>query len=78
MERVDAGEDPDPSEHYFRTAPVFEAPEGEHNWLERLVAFNVGRRCASGVTYAGLLGSTGVTTQPGVVGFHVPARATVA
>ncbi len=52
MERVDAGEDPDPSQYYFRTAPVFEAPDGEHDWLNKLVAFGVGRRRASGVTYA--------------------------
>ena len=52
MERVNGGEDPDPSEYYFRTAPVFEAPEGEHDWLNKLVAFGVGRRRATGVTYA--------------------------
>ena len=52
MERVDSGEDPDPSEYYFRTAPVFEAPEGEYDWLNKLVAFAVGRRRATGVTYA--------------------------
>ena len=52
MERVDGGEDPDPSEYYFRTAPVFEAPEGEYEWLSKLMAFAVGRRRATGVTYA--------------------------
>ncbi len=52
MARVDAGEDPDPYRYYFRTAPVFEAPDGEHDWLNKLVAFAVGRRRASGVTYA--------------------------
>jgi hypothetical protein len=52
MERVNAGEDPDPSEYYFRTAPVFEAPDGEYDWLNKLVAFAVGRRRATGVTYA--------------------------
>ena len=52
MERVDAGEDPDPSGYYFRTAPVFEAPDGEYDWLNKLVAFAVGRRRATGVTYA--------------------------
>ncbi|PLS87085.1 MAG: DUF3237 domain-containing protein [Actinobacteria bacterium] len=52
MERVNAGEDPDPSEYYFRTAPVFEAPDGEYDWLNKLLAFAVGRRLATGVTYA--------------------------
>lgn len=52
IERVNNGEDPDPSEYYFRTAPVFEAPDGEYEWLNRLMAFAVGRRRATGVTYA--------------------------
>ena len=52
MERVDAGEDPDPSGYYFRTAPIFEAPEGEYDWLNKLLAVAVGRRHATGVTYA--------------------------
>ena len=52
IERVNNGEDPDPSEYYFRTAPIFEAPDGEYDWLNRLMAFAVGRRRATGVTYA--------------------------
>ncbi len=52
MERVNGGEDPDPSGYYFRTAPIFEAPDGEYDWLNKLVAFAVGRRRATGVTYA--------------------------
>lgn len=52
IERVNNGEDPDPSEYYFRTAPIFEAPDGEYDWLNRLMAFAIGRRRATGVTYA--------------------------
>jgi hypothetical protein len=52
IDRVNSGEDPDPSEYYFRTVPVFEAPDGEYDWLNRLMAFAVGRRRATGVTYA--------------------------
>lgn len=52
IERVNSGEDPDPSEYYFRNAPSFEAPDGEYDWLNRLMAFAVGRRHATGVTYA--------------------------
>jgi hypothetical protein len=33
LERLQAGEPVDPSELYFRSAPVFEAPEGPHAWL---------------------------------------------
>jgi hypothetical protein len=52
MERVNNGEDPDPSEYYFRTTPVFEAPEGKYAWLNKLLAFAVGRRLPTGVAYA--------------------------
>lgn len=31
--RVDAGEIPAPGSYYFRTAPVFDAPDGPHGWL---------------------------------------------
>jgi uncharacterized protein DUF3237 len=51
MKRVDNGEDPDPSEYYFRTTPVFEAPEGKYAWLNKLMAVAVGRRLPTGVTY---------------------------
>ena len=52
IERVDNGEDPDPSEYYFRTTPIFEAPEGKYAWLNKLLAFAVGRRLPTGVIYA--------------------------
>ncbi|MCB1341341.1 MAG: DUF3237 domain-containing protein [Pseudooceanicola sp.] len=31
--RLDAGEDVPPSDYYFRSAPVFDAPDGPHGWL---------------------------------------------
>lgn len=52
MRRVETGEDPDPSGYYFRTAPVFEAPDGRYDWLNKLWAFAVGRRLATGVIYS--------------------------
>ena len=52
MERLDRGEDVDPSEYYFRTVPIFEAPDGEYDWLNKLVAFAVGRRLPTGVIYS--------------------------
>lgn len=52
IERVNGGEDPDPSEYYFRTTPVIEAPDGEYDWLNELMAFAVGRRLPNGVIYA--------------------------
>jgi hypothetical protein len=50
--KVDAGDDPDPATYYFRNVPVFEAPEGDYAWLNRIVAFAVGHRRATGVIYA--------------------------
>ena len=52
IERVNNGEDPDPSEYYFRTTPIFEAPGGEYDWLNKLMAFAMGRRRATGVIYS--------------------------
>ena len=51
IRRVDSGEDPDPSEYYFRTTPIFEAPDREHAWRNKRNAFAVGRRRATGVVY---------------------------
>ncbi|MBX3530957.1 MAG: DUF3237 domain-containing protein [Rhizobiaceae bacterium] len=35
--RLRAGDPVDPSEFYFRSAPVFEAPEGAHAWLNEAI-----------------------------------------
>ena len=51
IRQVDNGEDPDPSEYYFRTTPVFEVPDGKYAWLNNLLAIGVGRRRTTGVTY---------------------------
>ena len=31
--RMDAGQRPSAEDYYFRTAPVFDAPDGPHGWL---------------------------------------------
>lgn len=33
LTRLRAGSPVDPSEYYFRSTPVFEAPDGRHGWL---------------------------------------------
>ena len=33
LARLDAGEEVAPEDYYFRTAPVFDAPDGPHGWL---------------------------------------------
>jgi hypothetical protein len=48
-QRILKGEDIDPSEYYFRTAPRFEAGSGTYGWLNRLLAVGVGRRTAAGM-----------------------------
>ena len=37
LRRIAAGDHVDPAEYYFRAAPVFEAPEGRYDWLNRSV-----------------------------------------
>lgn len=37
LARLRAGEEVDPSEFYFRSVPVFEAPDGPHGWLNNSV-----------------------------------------
>lgn len=46
LARLRAGEAVDPSEFYFRTTPVFEAPDGPHAWLNDAVF--VASLCRSG------------------------------
>lgn len=39
--RVDAGDEVNPSDYYFRSTPVFDAPDGPHGWLsDRLFVAN--------------------------------------
>jgi Protein of unknown function (DUF3237) len=37
MERMARGEAADPAQVYFRTVPVFEAPTGRYDWLNRSI-----------------------------------------
>jgi len=46
LTRLRAGEAVDPAEYYFRTTPVFEAPDGPHAWLND--AMFVASLCRSG------------------------------
>ena len=51
IERVNRGEDVDPSEYYFRTAPFFETGSEKYGWLNRIVAVATGSRRATGPSY---------------------------
>jgi len=41
----------DPSNYYFRTAPVFETGDERYAWLNRILAVGVGRLTGTGVAY---------------------------
>jgi hypothetical protein len=49
LERIAAGHSVDPSEYYFRVAPIFETPAGPYEWLNRSVFIGSGERSADGV-----------------------------
>ena len=51
MERLLRGEAVDPSEYYFRTAPLFETASQKYAWLNRLLAIGIGRRTRHQVAY---------------------------
>ncbi len=51
MQRIQQGEDVDPSEYYFRTAPVYETASEKYGWLNRIVAVAMGRFAPNWVGY---------------------------
>lgn len=52
LERLRAGEPVDPGEYYFRTAPVFSAPNGPHAWLNECLFVASLCRAENGVVVA--------------------------
>ncbi len=51
MERMNRGENVDPSEYYFRTSVVFETAAPKYDWLNRIIAIGTGRRPPEGPVY---------------------------
>ena len=51
MERMNRGENVDPSEYYFRTAVAFETAAPKYDWLNRIIAIGTGRRPPEGPVY---------------------------
>ena len=49
--RLNGGEDVDPSEYYFRTAPFFETSAGKYAWLNSIICIGKGNRIPAGPTY---------------------------
>jgi hypothetical protein len=52
IERIERGEVVEPATHYFRINPLFEAPEGKYDWLNRVIAVGIGHRRADGPIYS--------------------------
>jgi hypothetical protein len=50
MRALAAGELVGPTDYYFRTSPVFEAPTGQHDWLNRSLFVATGERRPDSVT----------------------------
>lgn len=51
IERLNAGEDVDPSDYYFRTAPIFETGSEKYAWLNGIVCISKGQRLPKGPEY---------------------------
>lgn len=49
MQRIAAGEEVPASEYYFRQAMMFDAPDGDYAWLNKLIAIASGERRANQV-----------------------------
>jgi hypothetical protein len=52
IQRLESGQVIDPSSYYFRIAPIFEAPAGRYEWLNRIIAVGTGHRFANGPVYS--------------------------
>ncbi len=51
IERLNKGEKVDPSEYYFRSAPLFETASDKYSFLNRIMSVGVGRREPAGPIY---------------------------
>jgi hypothetical protein len=50
--RLEKGEEVDPASYYFRINPIFEAPVGKYEWLNRVIAVGAGHRFPHGPVYS--------------------------
>lgn len=51
IDRLNRGEAVDPSEYYFRIAPLFETSADKYQWINKLIAVGSGRRLPQGPIY---------------------------
>ncbi|MDB5780134.1 MAG: hypothetical protein JWQ50_49 [Caballeronia mineralivorans] len=52
IQRLEKGEEVDPASYYFRITPIFEAPAGKYEWLNRIIAVGTGHRFSYGPVYS--------------------------
>jgi Protein of unknown function (DUF3237) len=52
IQRLEKGEEVDPASYYFRMNPIFEAPAGKYEFLNRVVAVGTGHRFKYGPVYS--------------------------
>jgi hypothetical protein len=52
MEKLDKGEDVDPTSYYFRMNPVFETSAKKYDWMNRIIAIGTGHRLPDGPLYS--------------------------
>lgn len=52
LQRLDEGQEVDPAEYYFRTAPIFETSSPKYDWLNRRLFVSRGVRLPDKVFYS--------------------------
>ena len=52
VDKIEKGEEVDPTTYYFRINPLFETAAPKYDWLNRIVAGGIGHRQAGGPTYS--------------------------
>jgi hypothetical protein len=52
IEKLDRGEEVDPTTYYFRMSPMFETSAPKYDWMNRIIAIGTGYRRADGPIYS--------------------------
>jgi hypothetical protein len=52
MQRLDKGENVDPTSYYFRMNPLFETSSPKYDWMNRIITVGIGHRLPDGPLYS--------------------------
>ena len=52
IEKLDKGEEVDPTSYYFRMNPMFETSSRKFDWMNRVIAVGTGVRLSDGPVYS--------------------------